>query len=59
MKKIIGITGSIGSGKSYAVEVFKRICERNKTKVTFFDVDDIRRNILKKENIGFFEIRWT
>ncbi len=51
MKKIIGITGSIGSGKSYAVEIFKKICKENKINAMFLDVDDIRRNILEKENI--------
>lgn len=51
MKKVIGITGSIGSGKSYAVKIFKKICEKWKLKATFLDVDDIRRNILVKENI--------
>ena len=51
MKKIIGITGSIGSGKSYAVNIFKKICKENKINAIFFDVDDIRRNILEKENI--------
>ena len=51
MKKIIGITGSIGSGKSYAVQIFKRICEQNKINASFLDVDNIRRKILDKENI--------
>ena len=51
MKKVIGITGSIGSGKSYAVEKFKTICEQNKINARFFDVDDIRRDILKQEKI--------
>lgn len=51
MKKIIGITGSIGSGKSYAVEIFKKICKENKINAMFLDVDDIRRNILEKENV--------
>lgn len=56
MKKVIGITGSIGSGKSYAVEAFKTICEQNKINASFFDVDDIRRNILDKENIDRIEL---
>ena len=56
MKKVIGITGSIGSGKSYAVEMFKTICEQNKINASFFDVDDIRRNILDKENIDRIEL---
>lgn len=51
MKKIIGITGSIGSGKSYAVKIFKKIYKENKINAIFLDVDDIRRNILEKENI--------
>lgn len=51
MKKIIGITGSIGCGKSYAVKIFKQICNQNKIQAIFIDVDDVRRNILKNENI--------
>lgn len=56
MKKVIGITGSIGSGKSYAVENFKKICEKNKIKANFIDVDDVRRAILKEENIDRTEL---
>jgi len=56
VKKVIGITGSIGSGKSYAVEKFKEICEKNKINTTFLDVDTIRRDILKKENIDRVEL---
>ena len=56
MKKVIGITGSIGSGKSYAVKYFKTICKQNMINASFFDVDDIRRNILDKENINRVEL---
>ena len=51
MKKVIGITESIGSGKSYAVNMFKNICKKNKVDAVFINVDDVRRNILKQENI--------
>ena len=45
MKKVIGITGSIGSGKSHAVKIFKNICKEKEIDAIFLDVDDIRRNI--------------
>lgn len=56
MKKIIGITGSIGSGKSYLVELFKKICKENEIEAIFLDVDNIRRNILEKDKIDRNEL---
>ena len=51
MKKVIGITGSIGSGKSHAVKIFKNICKEKEIDAIFLDVDDIRRNILNEAKI--------
>ena len=56
MKKVIGITSSIGSGKSYAVSIFKQICKEKKIKAIFIDVDDVRRNILNQEKIDRNEL---
>ena len=41
MKKVIGITGSIGSGKSHAVKIFKNICKEKEIDAIFLDVDDV------------------
>jgi hypothetical protein len=51
VKKVIGITGSIGSGKSHAVKIFKNICKEKEIDAIFLDVDDIRRNILNEAKI--------
>ena len=51
MKKVIGITGSIGSGKSYATDNFKKICKNKNIKAIFIDVDDVRRNILAEDKV--------
>ncbi len=51
MKKVIGVTGSIGSGKSYTIENFKKICVQNNINAIFIDVDIVRRNVLEKNNI--------
>lgn len=46
MRKIIGVTGSIASGKSYCMNNFKNICASNNIEAKFLYVDDIRRKIL-------------
>ena len=56
MKKVIGITGSIGSGKSHAIDNFKKICKNKNTKAIFIDIDDVRRNILVEENIDTIKL---
>ncbi len=56
MRKVIGITGSIGSGKTYAAKIFKEICEKNNVDAIFIDVDDVRRNILNQERINREEL---
>ena len=48
MRKVIGITGSIGSGKTYAAKIFKEISKKNNINAIFIDVEDVRRNILKQ-----------
>lgn len=56
MKKVIGITGSIGSGKTYAINIFKKICKARRINAIFLDVDDIRRSILEEENVDREEL---
>ena len=51
MKKIIGITGSIGSGKTYAIKMFEKICKLKNINASFIDIDNVRRNILTQENV--------
>ena len=50
MKKVIGITGSIGSGKSHAVKIFKNICKEKEIDAILADrklklkAQDVKRN---------------
>ena len=36
MKKVIGVTGSIGSGKSYGMLIFEKICKEKQVNAIFF-----------------------
>lgn len=56
MKKVLGITGSIGSGKSYAVKKFKEICQKNNINSIFIDVDNVRRDLLEHKKIDRAEL---
>ncbi len=56
MKKVIGITGSIGSGKSYTRNQFKEIAKEKKIKARFIDVDEVRRKLLKDEKIDTIQL---
>lgn len=41
----------MGSGKTYARNMFEKICKEKKIEAIFIDVDEVRRNILKQEKI--------
>lgn len=56
MKKVIGITGSIGSGKSYARNQFEEITKEKNINARFIDVDEIRRKLLKDEKIDTIQL---
>ena len=43
---VIGITGSMGCGKSYAVNLFKKYSEKQNIESTYISIDEIRRDLL-------------
>ena len=51
MRKVIGVTGLMGSGKSYAMSIFCDICRKENIVATFINVDDVRRKILDDANV--------
>jgi len=45
---MLGVTGTIGAGKSYACELIKNWCDSNKVPCTYIDLDKIAHDILNK-----------
>ena len=47
---IIGITGSIASGKTFVTDYLKELGYK------IIDADEISRNLLKKDSKGYFKV---